>query len=150
MYAPLASSTVSADCNHGDIRLVGGNSPLEGRLEFCIGKAWGSVCGNIFSEQDARVVCRQLNSSSAQLLVQANGNVSEGAFGPGEGPLFLDEVTCNTGEEQRLEECGAQPIITQECSHARDVGVVCQGESVSSPFLSCLLGFLLAFLFCCL
>lgn len=48
-------------CSHGDIRLLGGNTSYEGRLEFCRSGIWGSVCGQYFDLDDARVVCRQLN-----------------------------------------------------------------------------------------
>ena len=29
-------------------------------MEVCIGKVWGTVCGDGWSSSDARVVCRQL------------------------------------------------------------------------------------------
>ena len=50
------------DCNTGDIRLVNGTSPLEGRLEICINNAWGTVCRRSFSSDDAGVACRQLGN----------------------------------------------------------------------------------------
>ena len=56
------STTMFADCTTGDIRLVNGSSPLEGRLEICINNAWGTVCHDSFSKDDAQVVCRQLGN----------------------------------------------------------------------------------------
>ena len=53
-------STLFADCIDGDIRLAGGSSDLEGRVEICVNNAWGTVCSNAFSENDAVVVCSQL------------------------------------------------------------------------------------------
>ncbi len=47
-------------CTYGDLRLVGGTSDLEGRLEVCAGGRWGTVCDDEFNEIDASVVCRQL------------------------------------------------------------------------------------------
>ena len=44
----------------GDIRLVGSNSPTEGRVEMCYRGIWGSVCNRGWSNVDAAVVCRQL------------------------------------------------------------------------------------------
>ena len=32
------------NCNDGDIRLVNGKSDMEGRLELCRGRRWGTVC----------------------------------------------------------------------------------------------------------
>ena len=56
-----AQSTQIANCSNGDIRLVNGTNELEGRLEICINNAWGSVCSQGFTADDAEVVCRQIN-----------------------------------------------------------------------------------------
>ena len=37
-----------------------GTNPLEGRVEICISNAWGTVCDDAFSSEDAEVVCQQL------------------------------------------------------------------------------------------
>ena len=47
-------------CNNGDVRLVGGINELEGQVEICYNKIWGSICHNIWSNYDANVVCKQL------------------------------------------------------------------------------------------
>ncbi len=47
-------------CMDGNIRLVGGNSPTEGRVEMCYRGIWGSVCNRRWNNVDAAVVCRQL------------------------------------------------------------------------------------------
>ena len=44
----------------GDVRLVGGQQPTEGRVEVCVGGLWGSVCDNHWNLNNAQVVCRQL------------------------------------------------------------------------------------------
>ena len=49
-------------CEHSTVRLVG-QSPLEGRIEFCNQGVWGRVCRNSFDVLDANVVCRQLGYS---------------------------------------------------------------------------------------
>ena len=54
--------TVGSDCNTGDIRVVDGSTPLEGRLEICINNAWGTVCSEGFSSEDALVACGQLGN----------------------------------------------------------------------------------------
>ena len=55
----------SADnCTHGDIRLLNGTVPSEGRVEVCIGKIWGTVASDFWDNRDARVVCGQLGYST--------------------------------------------------------------------------------------
>ena len=48
-----------AVCTDGDIRLAGGND-YSGRVEFCYGRVWGTVCDDQWDTVDAQVVCRQL------------------------------------------------------------------------------------------
>ena len=47
-------------CQNGDIRLVNGKTPYEGRVEVCLNRRWGTVCDDFWSPFDARVACRQL------------------------------------------------------------------------------------------
>ena len=42
------------------MRLVGGASDVEGRVEVCLGGGWGTVCEDHWTTEDATVVCRQL------------------------------------------------------------------------------------------
>ena len=53
--------TPSSDCSDGNIRLVGGTNVLEGRVEVCINRAWGTICDNGFNNKDATVICNQLH-----------------------------------------------------------------------------------------
>ena len=42
------------------MRLAGGLSAHEGRVEVCLNGRWGTVSDDGWSEHDAQVVCRQL------------------------------------------------------------------------------------------
>ena len=51
------------ECTENSVRLVGGNSYLEGRVEVCVNGGWGTVCNNGWDFYDAIVVCRELEHS---------------------------------------------------------------------------------------
>ena len=63
-------ATQFSNCTDNTIRLVGGNSSNQGRLEVCVNSAWGSVCDSagVFTSDEAKVVCRQLG------ILQVEGN----------------------------------------------------------------------------
>ncbi|NXR21030.1 CD6 protein, partial [Cinclus mexicanus] len=98
------------------LRLVGGRSHCEGRVELEQEGTWGTVCDDGWDIPDADVVCRQLQCGHA---VRAHGNA---AFGRGHGPILRDEVGCE-GHEGDLWECPAE--LEHDCSHKEDAGVVC-------------------------
>ena len=66
-----------------DIRLVGGQAMIMGKVELYYHGHWGQICGVSWDIADAYVVCSQLGYSRA---VQAlNGNI----FGAAEGSQFV-------------------------------------------------------------
>ena len=48
------------NCTTGEVHLVGGSNPNEGRLEVCINQMWGTVCSRYWSTADTKVACREL------------------------------------------------------------------------------------------
>ena len=55
-------------CGNGEIRLVGGTTELEGRVEICYNSTWGTVCDDLWGTQDANVACGQLGYSNTGIL----------------------------------------------------------------------------------
>ena len=55
-------------CQNGDVRLVGGQSVYEGRVEVCLSQRWGTVTDDGWSTAEAQVVCRQLGYNSQGVL----------------------------------------------------------------------------------
>ena len=51
-------------CCDGAVRLSGGSLSNEGRVEICVSGQWKTVCDNNWSENEARVVCRQLGHAT--------------------------------------------------------------------------------------
>ena len=101
------------------VRLVGGSSYNEGRVEVNYNGEWGTVCDDGWDDTDAGVVCRQLGFGSSGTAIGSAG------FGQGSGSIWLDSVTC-TGSESTLASCGHLGIgVTRNCSHFEDAAVTC-------------------------
>ena len=60
----IAPLTTTVNCTNGELRLRGGNTSREGRVEMCYERQWGTVCDRYWGTNDAKVACRQLGFSS--------------------------------------------------------------------------------------
>ncbi|XP_055004201.1 scavenger receptor cysteine-rich domain-containing group B protein [Boleophthalmus pectinirostris] len=101
------------------IRLVNGMKACEGRLEIFHEGEWGTVCDDDWDMVDASVVCRQLQCGQPQ------ATRTTAYFGPGTGPILMDNVECD-GFEAELGQCKSAGWGVHNCSHYEDVGVQCK------------------------
>ena len=137
MMVILIETVQQSICINGEVRLVNGSGPHEGRVEVCINEAWGTVCSNGWSNTDANVVCKQLGylpiglynivMSTLHYYSYKGGRARSGSdhFGPGVGPILMASVDC-TGNEKSLIECNTRSCDVTTCSHYNDAGVTCE------------------------
>ncbi|KAM5255252.1 LOW QUALITY PROTEIN: neurotrypsin [Ctenodactylus gundi] len=115
-------AVVTCSFSHGPalpvIRLAGGSSMHEGRVELYHAGQWGTICDDQWDDADAEVICRQLGLSG---ITKAWG---QAYFGEGSGPILLDEVRC-TGNELAIEQCPKSSWGEHNCGHKEDAGVSC-------------------------
>ena len=123
--------TVNDTAEEGTVRLVGGTTPLEGRVEIFLLGQWGTVCGRRYSYRYykvrdlavATVVCHQLGYPRA-----VGATRKYAAFGVGSGLSWYSNVRC-AGTEMNLTECSKSiTFLGSACSHSQDVEVVCSSE----------------------
>uniref|UniRef100_A0A3Q3NQE5 SRCR domain-containing protein n=1 Tax=Labrus bergylta TaxID=56723 RepID=A0A3Q3NQE5_9LABR len=101
--------------------LVNSNNRCSGRVEVYHDGRWGTVCDDAWDLRDADVVCRQLDCGPPRsALLNA-------AFGPGSGPIWLDDVVCS-GNEKSITEYRHPGLGVHNCNHVEDANVVCEVE----------------------
>ena len=125
----MFNNFLETTCGTNTVRLDGSTVPYAGRLEVCFNGLWGTVCDDAFNQVDADVVCRQLGYSSA--LAPST------YYGPGSGPVWLDNVGC-TGTESSILDCAHAGVGTHNCVHSEDVGIICQRKRCDTVMLSLL------------
>ena len=118
----VASLLSPGSAGFASLRLVGGGSRCDGRVEIFQHGMWGRVLDDEWDMQEASVVCRQLRCGEAGT-----------AYNPpkperGTGPVGLRGVRC-AGHEANLALCNTSlPESAPAAGVAEDVGVVCWGE----------------------
>ncbi|NXW82702.1 SRCRM protein, partial [Alopecoenas beccarii] len=118
------AATVICSGNPGvaeSLRLSGGESRCDGRLEVSLHGMWSRVLDDDWDIKDAHVVCRQLQCGSAQKAYYLPRSER------GMGLVGLRSVQC-AGNETQLVLCKTSYSQTAPTGVAEDVGVICSGE----------------------
>ncbi|XP_044287233.1 lysyl oxidase homolog 4 [Varanus komodoensis] len=109
------------------LRLVGPRSEAgEGRLEVLYEGQWGTVCDDDFNIHVASVACRELGYEGATNWAHS------AKYGPGDGPIWLDNMRCS-GTESSLAECESNGWGVTDCNHNEDASVECTGRRLTNP-----------------
>ncbi|XP_026101672.1 soluble scavenger receptor cysteine-rich domain-containing protein SSC5D-like, partial [Carassius auratus] len=111
----------SETINYGQFtRLADGPHLCSGRLEVLYGNTWYAVCDAAFDQQDAEVVCRELDCGAPVQVLGA------AAFGKGDTQMWTQEIQCR-GNESTIRLCPTSNYT--ECSQDNNVGLICSGHN---------------------
>lgn len=103
-----------------DVRLVDGSGSM-GRVEVLYDGVWGTICDDMWDDEDATVVCNQLGYGGGDARVNS-------FFGGGEAnqQIWMDNVQCN-GPEPNIALCAHVGFGSERinCGHQDDAGVDC-------------------------
>jgi deleted-in-malignant-brain-tumors protein 1 len=113
-------SVNETNCSNGEIRLVDGKVPNEGRVEICLNKVWGTICSSSWSIVDSNIACRQLG-----YLPRGSTPMNNAHYGQGTGPVLMSQLYCD-GSEDSLLECNHRSCGVTSCTHHHDAGVFCE------------------------
>ncbi|XP_041362239.1 scavenger receptor cysteine-rich type 1 protein M130-like isoform X2 [Gigantopelta aegis] len=108
------------------VHLVGGSSRNEGRIEITYHGVRGTVCDDLWGDQDATVICNMLGYSGGGVAL------GKAVFGQGSGPILLDDVECR-GTESSIEDCDFGVWGNHNCDHSEDAGVRCHMHTTKAP-----------------
>ena len=110
--------TVPTSCP--PVRLVGGNSENEGRLEIYYNNTWGTVCDNNWGLTDSNTACRQLGYARATAYYRSMSFIDTNV------PVWMDRVSCGT-YDLCLGKCSFSGFGNNYCRHLQDVFLNCTG-----------------------
>ena len=63
---------LTANCSDGQVRLVDGATDVEGRVEICFSRRWGTISGNGWTLRESTVVCNDLGYEATGKSVDQN------------------------------------------------------------------------------
>lgn len=115
-------------CISVEVRLVGGYSSTQGRVEIAVNGMWGTICDDPWNLNSATVICHMLG------LPRACAAPGDSGFGQGTGKIWLNGVKCN-GNEKSIIDCNHHGLgASTQCDHDEDVGVICGNITCEDSF----------------
>lgn len=106
------------------MRLSNGTK-FAGRVEVCVDDYWGTLCDQIWTRSDAKLVCNQLNFTVSNFHdgILDPINCGSACFGEGSGIVYYK--VCPEGA-LNLSQCDFQRREdSSQCHHHEDAGVIC-------------------------
>ncbi|XP_031785209.1 protein bark beetle isoform X2 [Nasonia vitripennis] len=121
---PMMEMPVVPEVSKVPVRLLGGKTSHEGRLQVRVGEKWGTVCNYGWTMRDAALVCHQLG-----LTLDPDNWYMERNQIPSAGTnedIILSNVQC-TEDDIDVSRCKAETMdeFENSCTHENDVGVRC-------------------------
>lgn len=112
------------------VRLVGGSTSGEGRLQVKMGDRWGTVCNEGWTRQSAAVACHQMGLvlNPRDWFVEPSQLQSSMGL---DDPVLMSHVDCSALDTD-IRSCFHRPTINQTenyCGHDMDVGLRCHDVS---------------------
>ncbi|XP_049764444.1 protein bark beetle [Schistocerca cancellata] len=118
--------TITAEVDERPVRLLGGTTETEGRLQIRVNGTWGTVCSYGWTQRNSVIVCRQLGlAPDPDGWLMAPAELPQA--GTGEN-ILMSNVRCGE-EDVDITQCRAEHTVAGDmygaCTHQQDVGLRC-------------------------
>ncbi|XP_060565389.1 scavenger receptor cysteine-rich type 1 protein M130-like [Ruditapes philippinarum] len=104
--------------NITEVRLVGGTSPYDGRVEVKIADGWGTVCSRFIGRYDADTLCKSMDLKFTHFFPNSS------VYGQGTGDIYIGVIGCSAANTH-INQCSFLPPERYFCSHSYDISLVC-------------------------
>ena len=126
LCSPPADTVPTTPMNMS-VRLAGGRTDYQGRVEVYRDNQWKLVCGSHWNQYEGDVVCRQLGFGYAVATTSQNTVPN---FLNGSRSVWNASISC-AGSERTLGECSVTQPATSSCALGNSVSVFCSGKRKS-------------------